>query len=120
MFVQLLKTSTAATAAACVSPLSVAQTSANVRWRMASTSPKAWTPFAVAPRCWPNAFERLLAASFIFGARCGCICARFGWRSHGAAGCLANATAGWHDLPNTEKRHLDAVELIMFFDDEET
>ena len=33
-------------------------------WRPASS--KAWTPFKVAPRCWPNAFQRLLAASFIF------------------------------------------------------
>ena len=64
--------------------------------------------------------QRLLAASFYICARCGCICARFGWRGHGAAGCLANATAGWHDLSNTGKRHLDSVEWVGFYDDRET
>ena len=73
----------------------------------------------MAPRCWPNAFQRLLAASFIFVHAEGVLVPALGG-SHGAAGCLANATAGWHDLPNTGKRHLDAVEWVGFYDDSET
>ena len=87
-------------------------------WRPASS--KAWTPFKVAPRCWPNAFQRLLAASFIFVHAEGVLVPALDGKVMVRLGVSPMQLPGGTIYQTLEKGNIDAVKWVGFYGDRET